>query len=58
MADKVRVAVIGSTGRGDYGHGIDTVWKEVPETEVVAVADEEGPRSVLVPRGRMPTIAR
>lgn len=40
MAEKFRVAVIGSTGRGDYGHGIDTVWKEVPETEVVAVADE------------------
>lgn len=40
MAQKYRVAVIGSTGRGDYGHGIDTVWKDVPDTEVVAVADE------------------
>jgi predicted dehydrogenase len=40
MAGKYRVAVIGSTGHGDYGHGIDTVWKEIPETEVVAVADE------------------
>jgi predicted dehydrogenase len=40
MTRKYRVAVIGSTGRGDYGHGIDTVWKEVPATEVVAVADE------------------
>lgn len=40
MAEKYRVAVIGSTGRGDYGHGLDTVWKEVPETVVVAVADE------------------
>jgi len=37
---KYRVGVIGSTGKGEYGHGIDTVWKEVPETEVVAVADE------------------
>lgn len=36
-----RVGVIGSTGRGDYGHGIDTVWKEFPETEVVALADEQ-----------------
>lgn len=36
----VRVAVIGRTGKGDYGHGIDTVWAEVPETQVVAVADE------------------
>lgn len=37
---KYRVGVIGRTGKGDYGHGLDTVWKEVPETEVVAVADE------------------
>jgi predicted dehydrogenase len=37
---KYRVAVIGRTGRGDYGHGLDTVWKEVPAAEVVAVADE------------------
>src|SRR5687767_13309875 len=34
-----RVAIIGATGRGDYGHGIDTVWKEIPNVEVVAVAD-------------------
>src|SRR5262245_198889 len=40
MPTTYRVGVIGSTGRGDYGHGIDTVWKEVPQTEVVAVADE------------------
>ncbi|RPI88827.1 MAG: gfo/Idh/MocA family oxidoreductase, partial [Planctomycetaceae bacterium] len=40
MVETVRVCVIGSTGRGDYGHGIDTVWKELPETTVVAVADD------------------
>jgi predicted dehydrogenase len=40
MADRLRVGVIGRTGKGAYGHGIDTVWEEVPETEVVAVADE------------------
>lgn len=40
---KYRVGVIGSTGKGDYGHGIDTVWKEIPETEVVAVADDNEP---------------
>ena len=40
MADRLRVGVIGRTGKGNYGHGIDTVWGEVPETEVVAVADE------------------
>ena len=34
-----RVGVIGHTGRGNYGHGLDTVWREVPGTQVVAVAD-------------------
>lgn len=36
-----RVAVIGHTGRGNYGHGLDTVWKEFPQTDVVAVADAD-----------------
>ncbi len=35
-----RVAVIGRTGRGNYGHGLDTVWKEFPSARIVAVADE------------------
>ena len=39
MANKYRVAVIGSTGRGNYGHGIDTVWLNIPEAEIVGVAD-------------------
>lgn len=34
-----RVAVIGHTGRGDYGHGLDTVWKRIASTKIVAVAD-------------------
>ncbi|HSH95329.1 MAG TPA: Gfo/Idh/MocA family oxidoreductase [Roseimicrobium sp.] len=36
---KLRVAVIGHTGRGDYGHGLDTMWLKLPETEIVGVAD-------------------
>jgi predicted dehydrogenase len=36
-----RVAVIGRTGRGNYGHGIDVVWKLFPNTTVVAVADDD-----------------
>lgn len=35
-----RVGVIGRTGKGDYGHGIDTVWRETDRAKVVAVADE------------------
>lgn len=36
-----RVAVIGRTGRGDYGHGLDVVWRDVEGVEIVAVADED-----------------
>lgn len=41
MAEKtVRVAVIGRTGKGNYGHGLGTIWLQVPNVEIVAVADE------------------
>ena len=36
---KRRVAVIGHTGRGNYGHGLDVVWQQIPETEICAVVD-------------------
>ncbi|MEM7012663.1 MAG: Gfo/Idh/MocA family oxidoreductase [Verrucomicrobiota bacterium] len=36
-----RVGVIGHTGRGSYGHGLDTVWLNMPETQIVAVADAD-----------------
>jgi len=35
----LRVGVIGHTGRGNYGHGLNTVWLKIPETKIVAVAD-------------------
>src|SRR3954451_24603119 len=35
-----RVAVIGRTGRGNYGHGLDLVWREFKNVTVVAVADD------------------
>lgn len=38
--EPMRVAVIGRTGRGDWGHAIDTLWGDVEGTELVAVADE------------------
>src|ERR1051325_6637488 len=34
-----RVAVIGHTGRGNYGHGLDTVWLQIKNAQIVAVAD-------------------
>lgn len=36
---RFRVAVIGHTGRGNYGHELDTVWQKMDRTKVVAVAD-------------------
>jgi predicted dehydrogenase len=38
---KWRVGVIGHTGRGGYGHGLDTMWKAIPATEIVAIADAD-----------------
>lgn len=34
-----RVGLIGHTGRGDFGHGLSTVWLKFPDTEIVAIAD-------------------
>ncbi|MBL8852211.1 MAG: Gfo/Idh/MocA family oxidoreductase [Planctomycetaceae bacterium] len=36
-----RVAVIGDTGRGNYGHGLHTMWLGLPQTEVVGIADPD-----------------
>ena len=36
-----RAAVIGHTGQGNYGHGLDTVFVGLPRVEVVAVADPD-----------------
>jgi len=36
----LRVAAIGRTGRGDWGHAIDELWAGVAGTELVALADD------------------
>src|SRR5262245_909785 len=41
MQRRFRVAVIGRTGRGNYGHGLDVVWRAFDNVDVVAVADED-----------------
>ncbi len=51
MPAKYRVAVIGHTGRGNYGHGVDTVWLQLPQCEIVGVADaDEQGRAAAVTR--------
>jgi predicted dehydrogenase len=44
------VAIIGHTGRGNYGHGMDTCWLHNPFFKIVGVADadEEGLRKAKV----------
>ena len=33
---------MGWTGRGNYGHGLDTVWLKTPEAQLVGVSDPDG----------------
>src|SRR6476659_9590253 len=36
-----KAAVIGHTGSGDYGHGLDLIFRDLPGVEVIAVADAD-----------------
>src|SRR3954467_347940 len=36
-----RAAVIGRTGRGDYGHGLDVAMLNQPKLTLVGVADDD-----------------
>jgi predicted dehydrogenase len=38
-ARRYRVGIIGHTGRGGFGHGLDSMWANVGRTEVVGWAD-------------------
>ncbi len=38
---KYRAVVIGHTGRGNYGHGMEKVWADVDAAELVAIADAQ-----------------
>jgi len=38
---KLKAAVIGHTGRGDYGHGLESIFSNRPNVEVVALADPD-----------------
>ena len=41
MAAILRAGIIGDTGRGNYGHGLDVAYNGAPGVEVVAVADPD-----------------
>ena len=39
MSKRYNAGVIGRTGAGDYGHGLDTVYRDLEQVDLVAVAD-------------------
>lgn len=41
MPDRYRIAVVGATKRGNYGHSVDTGWNRIENAEVVGVADAD-----------------
>jgi len=38
---RMKAAVIGHTGRGDYGHGLDEIFQERSDIQLVAIADAD-----------------
>src|SRR5262245_43230215 len=38
--ERIRVGIIGRTGKGDYGHGVDVAFTKVANVDIVAVADD------------------
>lgn len=50
---RYKAAVIGRTGRGNYGHGLDTIFNDLDNVTVVAIADEskEGLQKAAVRSG-------
>ena len=57
MAKTYRVGIIGRTGKGDYGHGVDVAISKVPNVEIVALADEnEAGRAAAAKRTNPKTV--
>jgi len=55
---ELKVAAIGRTGRGDWGHQIDELWTGLPGVTLVAVADEaEEGLAKAVARHELPAAA-
>ena len=52
MSAKYKAAIIGHTGEGNYGHGLDVVYVDMPDVQVVAVADPD-PRGLAAASERL-----
>lgn len=52
---RYRVGIIGHTRRGGFGHGLDSMWANIPRTEVVGWADGGAtPEAVAAASGKFP----
>ena len=51
MPETFKVAIVGHTGRGNYGHGLDMSFVGVKRSHIVAVADPDD-------EGRMATVQK
>jgi predicted dehydrogenase len=47
---KYKATVMGHTGKGDYGHGLDVIFNDHPRIEVTAFADPAGADKNKAPR--------
>lgn len=55
MPQHYRVAVIGATNRGNYGHGLAEVWQNFPDCELVGIADaDEKGRAAMAAKLKSP----
>ena len=41
MSKRYKAGVIGRTDAGDYGHGLETVYRDLEQVDLVAVADPD-----------------
>jgi predicted dehydrogenase len=39
--ERYRAGIVGSTGKGDYGHGVDVAFSKISALEIVALADAD-----------------
>jgi predicted dehydrogenase len=58
IKNKYRAAVIGSTGHGDFGHGVDRSLVALPGVEFVAIADDAKSLQVAGKRCRINRLYR
>ena len=57
MDKRYKAGVIGRTGRGDYGHGLDIAYLQMEDVDIVAVADDDPVLEVLIVKFKVCTLS-